>query len=106
MSTTYKGVNLGGTASHVKIGGIGYGLMMMTWTTNPTPDEQAFEAIKTAIAQVPEGYKLFLNSGRSPFLRQILQTLDCYSRRILWHQSTNGKLGVARSVFCQVSRAS
>jgi pyridoxine 4-dehydrogenase len=54
---------LGGTASHIKIGKIAYGLMMMTAVPTPTPDEQAFEAIKTAIEQVPEGSKLFLNSG-------------------------------------------
>lgn len=63
MSSTLKVVSLGGTASSVRVAGIGYGLMMMTWTPAPTPDEQAFEAIKTAIEQVPEGSKLLINSG-------------------------------------------
>ncbi|KAG8844227.1 hypothetical protein FRB96_003231 [Tulasnella sp. 330] len=58
-----KTTRLGGTASNVEIYKIGLGLMMMTWTPNPTPDEQAFETIKTAIDIVPEGKKLFINSG-------------------------------------------
>jgi len=67
MSTTLnrqpQGVALGGTAHNIQVYKIGYGLMMMTWTSNPTPDEEAFEAIKTAIDQVPQGQRLFINSG-------------------------------------------
>jgi len=37
--------------------------MMMTWTPQPTPEEQAFEAIKTAIDCVPSDQKLLINSG-------------------------------------------
>jgi len=58
-----QSTQLGGTASTVQIYKIGLGLMMMTWTPNPTPDEQAFETIKTAIDYVPAGQKLFINSG-------------------------------------------
>ncbi|KAG9002793.1 hypothetical protein FRB94_004739 [Tulasnella sp. JGI-2019a] len=59
-----QSVRLGGTASHVEIYKIGFGLMMMTWV-NPIPisDEQAFETIKTAISSVPRGQKLFINSS-------------------------------------------
>ncbi|KAG8996475.1 hypothetical protein FRB94_008271 [Tulasnella sp. JGI-2019a] len=58
-----ESTHLGGTASNVEIYKIGLGLMMMTWTPNPTPDEQAFETIKTAIDLVPADKKLFINSG-------------------------------------------
>jgi len=58
-----QSTSLGGTASGHRIHKIGYGLMMMTWTPNPTPDEQAFEAIKTAIELTPKDQKLLINSG-------------------------------------------
>ncbi|KAG8907151.1 hypothetical protein FRB99_005259 [Tulasnella sp. 403] len=54
---------LGGTASQIQVHKIGYGLMMMTWTPTPTPDEQAFEALRTAISLVPADHKLLINSG-------------------------------------------
>jgi len=54
---------LGGTASDVTIGAIGHGLMMMTWTPEPVPDEQCFEAIKAGVDALPPGAKMFLNSG-------------------------------------------
>ncbi|KAG9002790.1 hypothetical protein FRB94_004736 [Tulasnella sp. JGI-2019a] len=63
-------VHLGGTASHVEIYKIGLGLMMMTAVPIPISDDQAFEAIKTAISCVPENQKLLINSaefyGRNP----------------------------------------
>jgi len=34
----------------------------------PTPDEQAFEAIKVSIDAMLDGVKVFLNSGMNPFL--------------------------------------
>jgi pyridoxine 4-dehydrogenase len=37
--------------------------MMLTWTPDPVPYDQAFEAIKTAIDALPVGVKLFINSG-------------------------------------------
>jgi len=37
--------------------------MMLTWTPNPVPYDQAFEAIKAAIDAMPAGVKLFINSG-------------------------------------------
>ena len=40
--------------------------MMLTWTPNPTPDEQAFEAIKAGVDSLPPGAKMFLNSGMQP----------------------------------------
>lgn len=54
---------LGGTASHVKVGKVGHGLLLMTWTTNPVPDEVAFEAIKAGIECMPPGVKMLLNSS-------------------------------------------
>ncbi|KAG8914822.1 hypothetical protein FRC00_010578, partial [Tulasnella sp. 408] len=54
---------LGGSASNVKIHRPGLGLMMLTWTPNPVPDEQAFAAIKAAIDLVPADEKLLINSG-------------------------------------------
>lgn len=37
--------------------------MMLTWTPNPVPYDQAFDAIKAAIDALPAGTKLFINSG-------------------------------------------
>jgi len=37
--------------------------MMLTWTTNVVPHEQAFETIKAGIDSLPPGAKMFLNSG-------------------------------------------
>ena len=37
--------------------------MMLTWTPNPVPYDQAFEAIKSAIDALPAGMKLFTNGG-------------------------------------------
>ncbi|THU84502.1 aldo/keto reductase [Dendrothele bispora CBS 962.96] len=54
---------LGGTASDVTVGRVAHGLMMMTWTPNPIPDEQAFEAIKAGIDALPKGAKMILNSA-------------------------------------------
>ena len=39
------------------------GLMTLTWTPNPVPYDQAFDAIKTAIEASPAGVKLFVNGG-------------------------------------------
>ncbi|KAJ2922171.1 hypothetical protein H1R20_g14926, partial [Candolleomyces eurysporus] len=54
---------LGGTAFNVKVGRIAHGLMNMTWTPNPAPDEQCFEAIRAAVDVLPPGAKMVLNSG-------------------------------------------
>ncbi|KAF7289288.1 Aldo-ket-red domain-containing protein [Mycena indigotica] len=58
-----KTVQLGGTASDVKVAQIAHGLMHMTWNPLPTPDEQCFEAIKAGIDALPEGTKMVLNSA-------------------------------------------
>ncbi|KAI9566194.1 NADP-dependent oxidoreductase domain-containing protein [Boletus coccyginus] len=55
--------NLGGTTSDVVVGKVGQGLMMMTWTPVPVPDEQCFEAIKAGIDALPPGARMFLNGG-------------------------------------------
>ncbi|KAG1905976.1 NADP-dependent oxidoreductase domain-containing protein [Suillus fuscotomentosus] len=55
--------SLGGTASNVTIGKVAHGLMMMTWTPEPVPDEQCFEAIKAGVDALPPGTKMFLNGG-------------------------------------------
>ena len=39
------------------------GVMMLTWTPNPVPYDQAFDAIKVAIDALPVDVKLFINSG-------------------------------------------
>ncbi|KII88651.1 hypothetical protein PLICRDRAFT_176211 [Plicaturopsis crispa FD-325 SS-3] len=54
---------LGGTAKDVVVAKTGLGVMGMTWTPNPVPDEQAFAAIKAGIDATPAGAKLLLNSG-------------------------------------------
>ncbi|KZV73108.1 aldo/keto reductase [Peniophora sp. CONT] len=55
---------LGGSAKDIAVAKVGTGLMMLTWTPTPTPDEQAFEAIKAAIDAVPAGSKMLLNSSQ------------------------------------------
>ncbi|KII90858.1 hypothetical protein PLICRDRAFT_137378 [Plicaturopsis crispa FD-325 SS-3] len=54
---------LGGTAKDVVVAKTGLGVMSLTWTPNPVPDEQAFAAIKAAVDATPAGAKLLLNSG-------------------------------------------
>ncbi|KAG8852673.1 hypothetical protein FRB96_008529 [Tulasnella sp. 330] len=58
-----KCVRLGGTASHVEVYKVGFGLLGMTFSSTPTPDEQAFETIKTTILSIPSDQKLLVNSG-------------------------------------------
>ncbi|KIM87333.1 hypothetical protein PILCRDRAFT_3825 [Piloderma croceum F 1598] len=58
-----KLTTLGGTASDVTVGKIAHGLMRMTWTAVPTPDEVAFEAIKAGVDTLPPDAKMILNSG-------------------------------------------
>ncbi|GJE88503.1 aldo/keto reductase [Phanerochaete sordida] len=61
--TVQSVTTLGGTASHIKVGKVAHGLLLMTWTTSPTPDEVAFEAIKAGIDSMPPGVKMLLNSS-------------------------------------------
>ncbi|EAU87803.1 aldo/keto reductase [Coprinopsis cinerea okayama7 len=63
QQTVTQSTKLGGTASNVSVGVVAHGLMMMTWTPNPVPDEQAFEAIKAGVDALPPGTKMILNSG-------------------------------------------
>ncbi|KAG0705892.1 NADP-dependent oxidoreductase domain-containing protein [Suillus ampliporus] len=55
--------SLGGTASNITVGKVAHGLMMMTWTPEPVPDEQCFEAIKAGVDALPPGAKMFINGG-------------------------------------------
>lgn len=55
--------SLGGTASNITVGKVAHGLMMMTWTPEPVPDEQCFDAIKAGVDALPPGTKMFLNGG-------------------------------------------
>jgi pyridoxine 4-dehydrogenase len=50
-----------------------HGLMRMTWSDVPTPDEQAFEAIKAGVDTLPPGAKMVLNSGRCHNTRGMIQ---------------------------------
>ncbi|KDQ18023.1 hypothetical protein BOTBODRAFT_546723 [Botryobasidium botryosum FD-172 SS1] len=58
-----KTANLGGTASNVLVGKIGHGLMMATWKPIPVPDEQIFEAMKTAVETAGPDAKMIFNSA-------------------------------------------
>ena len=51
MSTPIPTRNLGGDASNIQVGAIGYGLMSLTWVApeRVIPDEQAFPILLTAI---------------------------------------------------------
>jgi len=61
--TVRNATTLGGTASNVKVAKVAHGLMLMTWTPTPTPDEQAFEAIRAGADLCPPGVKMIINSG-------------------------------------------
>ncbi|THV04032.1 aldo/keto reductase [Dendrothele bispora CBS 962.96] len=67
MATTtgkvYNSIKLGGTATDVSVARISHGLMAMTWTPYPVPDEICFESIKTGVDALPGGVKAFLNTG-------------------------------------------
>ncbi|KAJ4485874.1 aldo/keto reductase [Lentinula aciculospora] len=52
-------VKLGGSASHIAVGRVAHGLMLLTAVS----DEQAFEAIRAGVDALPSGTKMFLNSG-------------------------------------------
>jgi len=54
---------LGPPASHISVGKVAHGLMLMTWVPNPVPDEQCFEAIRASLGSVPVDAKMILNSG-------------------------------------------
>jgi len=43
--------------------------MKMTWSEVPTPDEEAFAAIKAGVDALPPGAKMILNSGKDIQLR-------------------------------------
>lgn len=60
MSSPIPTRSLGGDASNVKVGAIGHGLMMLTWTPTPTPDEEAFESLRAAA----DAGATFWNSGQ------------------------------------------
>jgi len=63
MSTEAHTVHIGTLTTGVTVGQLAHGLMMLTWTPNPVPYEQAFETIKAGIDSLPPGAKMFLNSG-------------------------------------------
>ncbi|KAJ7508262.1 aldo/keto reductase [Mycena galericulata] len=52
---------LGGTASDVTVGRVSHGLMMMS--VGGKSDEDCFESIKAGVDALPDGAKMFLNSG-------------------------------------------
>ncbi|VDB82826.1 unnamed protein product [Peniophora sp. CBMAI 1063] len=60
VSTT----TLGGPAKDVLVAKVGTGLMLLTWTRTPLPDEELFEVLKTAIDAVPAGSKMLFNSAQ------------------------------------------
>ncbi|KIP02541.1 hypothetical protein PHLGIDRAFT_291020 [Phlebiopsis gigantea 11061_1 CR5-6] len=60
--TVQSVTTLGGTASHVKVGKVAHGVMMMTWTPKPVPDDIAFEAIKAGIDSMPSGVRMYISS--------------------------------------------
>ncbi|KAI0291851.1 aldo/keto reductase [Russula brevipes] len=70
----HKTARLGGAASNIVVAKVGHGLMRMTWTPTPVPDEQAFAAIKAGVDALPPGVKMFLNS--SEFYGQGLTTAN------------------------------
>ncbi|KAF5367491.1 hypothetical protein D9758_003749 [Tetrapyrgos nigripes] len=58
-----QSIKLGGTASGIAVARVSHGLMSMSWTPQPVPDEVCFEAIKAGIDALPHGVKAFLNTA-------------------------------------------
>ncbi|KAJ3965972.1 aldo/keto reductase [Lentinula raphanica] len=54
-----QSIKLGGSASHISVGRVAHGLMMLSAVS----DEQAFESIKAGVDALPSGTKMFLNTG-------------------------------------------
>ncbi|KAI0314227.1 aldo/keto reductase [Amylostereum chailletii] len=57
-------VQIGTGAKASIVGKVGHGTMMMTWKPTPTPDEEAFAAIKSGIDALPAGVKMLVASGQ------------------------------------------
>ncbi|EJU05435.1 aldo/keto reductase [Dacryopinax primogenitus] len=49
MSARIPQTNLGGSASSLRVGKVGHGLMLMTWKPTPAPEDQCFAAIRTSL---------------------------------------------------------
>jgi len=71
---------LGGPASHISVGKVAHGLMLMTWTAKPVPDEQCFEAMQASIESVPAGSKMVINSGEFYGIEPRTANLELVSR--------------------------
>lgn len=65
-----------------KIGQLGAGLMNMTWVPEPISDEQAFEAIRTAV----DGGSNMLNAGEVR-LQAFHHALKLIQEAVLWQQA-------------------
>ncbi|KAF7308787.1 Aldo-ket-red domain-containing protein [Mycena kentingensis (nom. inval.)] len=59
---------------NTQVARVGHGLMLMTWTPTPVPDEQCFESIKAGIDALPADVKMFVNAGE--FYAQDLGTAN------------------------------
>lgn len=84
--------------------------MMLTWTPNPVPYDQAFEAIKAAVDAMPSGVKLLINSGTftvdvDRLIRRLPKSVaHPVSRGILWTRLLSRKSGPTRYVLREVPR--
>ncbi|KAJ3735039.1 aldo/keto reductase [Lentinula guzmanii] len=59
-----QSIKLGGTASSISVGRVAVSsFIFSSWTPSPVSDQQAFEAIKAGVDALPDGVKMFLNSG-------------------------------------------
>ncbi|KAG8933183.1 hypothetical protein FRC02_012328 [Tulasnella sp. 418] len=76
MSAELNTTTLGGQ----KIAKVGWGAMLLTWTPEPVPDEQAFEALKAGIDLLPSDTKLFINSGEFYGVNPRTANLELLSR--------------------------
>ncbi|KAH7923875.1 Aldo/keto reductase [Leucogyrophana mollusca] len=63
MTRPTASLGVGPDGKEIRVGKVGLGLMLMTWRTNPIPDEQCFAAIKAGIDALDDGVKLFINGG-------------------------------------------
>ncbi|KAJ3509019.1 hypothetical protein NMY22_g16434 [Coprinellus aureogranulatus] len=62
------------TLGNETVARVAHGLMTMTWTPQPVPDEQCFESIKAGVDALPTGTKAILNAGE--FYAQDLGTAN------------------------------
>lgn len=73
--------------------------MMLTWTPNPVPSDQAFDVIKAAVDAMPAGTKLFINSGTLTAQYFTNHWLICFSGEFYGRNFSAGNLDLLAAFY-------